>query len=480
MIPLSAVLAEPALGLKAIHLPSPDAQLRWVATSELTDPTPFLEGGELLLTTGLSTVGWRTEWTAYVTRLRAAGVAGLAIGTGLTHKTPPRGLIKACEELSVNLVEVPRLTAFVAISRRAAGLLEQEEERAARTALALQRRLTAAAAGPDPSGAILHQLALALAGSACLLAPGGQVMAGDSRGIDLGEIRSQLKEIRSQGMHAALTLSEPGRVLVIQPIGPDSYLVTGTASRPTAPQRQAVTTAVALLALLSVQQRDRLESSRRVAARAFDLLMTGDHHTAQLILDRDPFPGKLRVLAARGPADAVDDALVLAEAASPLAVLVDGELFVVAAPSAAERIAAELTGLGLLVGIGDTAKPADLAGSRAYAVQALARSSPANPVVRWTRIVREGVSALIDQDLAAAFATSYLAPLTDDQLETLRSFLRHHGSHLKVAEDLGLHRNTVRNRVQQIEHHLGASLSDPDSRMTAWFALQARGLPPGY
>jgi PucR family transcriptional regulator, purine catabolism regulatory protein len=480
MIPLSAVLAEQALSLKAIHLPSPDAQLRWVATSELTDPTPFLEGGELLLTTGLATVGWRGEWTTYVSRLREAGVAGLAIGTGLTHRTAPRGLVRACEELGVNLVEVPRLTAFVAISRRAADLLEQAEERAARTALALQRRLTAAAAGPNPSRTILHQLALSLDGVACLLAPGGQVTAGDSGGVDLKEIRSRLKEIRSQGMLAALTLSEPGQVVVVQPVGPDSYLVTGTSDRPTSPQRQAVTTAVALLALLSAQHRDKLATRRRVAARAFDLLMTGDHHTAQLVLDREPFPGKLRVLAARGPSDAIDDALVLAETTSLLAVVVDSELFVIAASSAAERIATELAGLGLLVGIGDSAKPADLAGSRANAVRALARSSPANPIVRWGRIVREGVAALVDQDLAAAFATSYLASLTEDQLETLRSFLRHHGSHLKVAEDLGLHRNTVRNRLQQIEHQLGESFASPESRMTAWFALQTRGLPPGY
>jgi len=30
-----------------------DAPVRWVHTSELDDPGPYLEGGELLLTTGL-------------------------------------------------------------------------------------------------------------------------------------------------------------------------------------------------------------------------------------------------------------------------------------------------------------------------------------------------------------------------------------------------------------------------------------------
>ncbi|WP_343984097.1 PucR family transcriptional regulator [Kribbella koreensis] len=486
MISLTAVLAEPGLDLKAVHVPQPNAPVRWVATSELVDPTPFLEGGELLLTTGLATAGWRREWTSYVTRLRDAGVAGLGIGTGLTHRTPPRGLVRACEELGVNLVEVPRLTAFVAISRRTADLLEQAEERAARTALDLQRRLTAAAAGPDPSSAILRQLAKVTTGVACLFTPAGQLQSGSPGDLDLLEIREQLKVIRSQGMLAALTLSSPQQVITIQPIGlnqrPDSYLVTATPTRPTEPQRRSVTTAAALLALVSEQQREKLEDRRRVTSRAFDLLMTGDHRTAQLLLDRNAFPTKLQLLAAQGPPEAIEDALTLAEVAGAngaagrrgtLAVRVDGDLFVVAADAVAGRIASELAGLGLFVGVGDIAAPDSLAGSRSTAVQALARTSAARPVVRWNRIVHEGLTALIDQPTATAFSASYLGTLTAEQLETLRSYLRHHGSHLKTAEELGLHRNTVRNRLTQIEHQLGDSLDDPDVRMTAWFALQS-------
>jgi len=59
-------------------------------------------------------------------------------------------------------------------------------------------------------------------------------------------------------------------------------------------------------------------------------------------------------------------------------------------------------------------------------------------------------------------------------MATLGSFLTHHGSRLKVAEELGLHRNTVRNRMAQIERAIGRSLDDPDTRAAAWLALQAR------
>ncbi|NEA30551.1 PucR family transcriptional regulator [Streptomyces sp. SID13031] len=466
-----------------------------MATSELVDPTPYLEGEELLLTTGLAMSGWRGEWTAYVTRLRDAGVAGLGLGTGLTHRVPPRGLIRACEELGVNLIEVPRLTAFVAISRRAADLLEKEESQAARTALELQRQLTAAAAGSDPATAILRQLSKSLNGVGCLLAPNGQVLAGSPGAVELEEIRNRIKTMRPQGRHAALTLSEPGFVTVVQPIGlhqrPESYLVTGTPGRPTEPQRRAVGTAGALLSLVSQQQRDQTDTRRRVAARAFALLLTDDQRTAELLLDI-ALPHNPTILAAHAPTasaeqsvdDAVVDGLVVAEAACPLAVLVEGELFVVSTAEGAERIAAELARLGLLVGIGNpagpqghgrspqTAGPDGLGASRETAVLALAQATAASPVVRWSQLVREGLSALVDDHLAAAFAASYLESLTEEQLEVLRTFLRHHGSRLKVAEELGLHRNTVRNRVRQIEAQLGDSLDNPQVRMTAWFALQ--------
>jgi purine catabolism regulator len=54
----------------------------------------------------------------------------------------------------------------------------------------------------------------------------------------------------------------------------------------------------------------------------------------------------------------------------------------------------------------------------------------------------------------------------------LRSFVSHHGSILKVAHELDVHRNTVRNRLAGIEALLGRSLDDPQTRFSVWMALQ--------
>jgi purine catabolism regulator len=42
-----------------------------------------------------------------------------------------------------------------------------------------------------------------------------------------------------------------------------------------------------------------------------------------------------------------------------------------------------------------------------------------------------------------------------------------------TADELAVHRNTVRHRVRRIESLLGVSLDDPQVRVDAWVALHA-------
>src|SRR5579871_5670271 len=74
-----------------------DLPVRWVHITELTDPTPWLSGGELLLTTGLQldTVERQRE---FITRLIDRQLAGLGFGTGFTHETVPEPLLEVAAE----------------------------------------------------------------------------------------------------------------------------------------------------------------------------------------------------------------------------------------------------------------------------------------------------------------------------------------------------------------------------------------------
>ncbi|HXQ89748.1 MAG TPA: PucR family transcriptional regulator ligand-binding domain-containing protein, partial [Solirubrobacterales bacterium] len=65
------------------------APVRWVHISELEDPTPWLSGGELLLTTGIQLTGAAGQ-RRFVERLAEHRLAGLGVGTGFTHKRLPK------------------------------------------------------------------------------------------------------------------------------------------------------------------------------------------------------------------------------------------------------------------------------------------------------------------------------------------------------------------------------------------------------
>ena len=65
--------------------------VRWVHISELEDPTPWLSGGELLLTTGMRLERPRAPSAPTSGCWPGHGLAGLGLGTGFAHEERARG-----------------------------------------------------------------------------------------------------------------------------------------------------------------------------------------------------------------------------------------------------------------------------------------------------------------------------------------------------------------------------------------------------
>ena len=93
------------------------AHLRWVHSTELPDPTPWLRGGELLLTTGLQLKRPRVQ-AQFIERLVDHDIVGLGFGTGFTHEQLPEALLGAARERSFPVFEVPYELPFIAITER--------------------------------------------------------------------------------------------------------------------------------------------------------------------------------------------------------------------------------------------------------------------------------------------------------------------------------------------------------------------------
>src|SRR6266540_2122428 len=76
-----------------------DAPVRWVHISELPDPTPWLSGGELLLTTGIQ-LDTDERQREFVRLLSGHHLAGLGFGTGFDHETLPPALLEVVRALA--------------------------------------------------------------------------------------------------------------------------------------------------------------------------------------------------------------------------------------------------------------------------------------------------------------------------------------------------------------------------------------------
>jgi purine catabolism regulator len=116
MLTVESLLAELDLTL-ATGEEHAQATVRWVHSTELLDPTPWLRGGELLLTTGLQLMGAKPQ-REFVERLVEREIAGLGFGTGFVHKKVPAAILNTARRRGFPLFEVPYELPFIAVTER--------------------------------------------------------------------------------------------------------------------------------------------------------------------------------------------------------------------------------------------------------------------------------------------------------------------------------------------------------------------------
>ena len=488
---ISDLVDDPVLGLSvlagaaSLHRP-----IRWVATSEHEDPTPFLQGGELLLVTGLRLPRSRSAMTAYVQRLVAAGVVGLGFGVGLVQERTPAVLVDAAEGAGLVLLEVPEPTPFVAVSKKVSDLLAADEVTQMAWANKAQQDLTRTAVR-EGSRAVIRMVSRLLDAWVAELDGDGHTIHAHPRSAQAAIRRSatQLQRIRERGL-AAASLADGQEHLSVHQLGTGTsgrgQLVIGSSRALTVPERSLVTVAAALLSFGRDVALGGDAEKRRSAV--LDLARRGtvtDPDTLRLLGCPVLARSTLWAITAAGPVHARARWMEGLTSLGPerLATAARGPVHWVVVGSEPDlELARSLARAGTGVHLG-VAGPAD--GSAELAVL-FDRSDRA---LRWARerdlasaayddLVR-GLSSVTRPEDAAAFARDLLAPLreharsTGNELEpTLAVWLRHHGVFEPAAAELGVHRHTLRNRVARAEQVLGLDLGDVDVRMELWFALR--------
>jgi purine catabolism regulator len=471
---LAALVDRPDLALRVRaggeHL---DRPVQWVHTSELADPTAFLEGGELLLTTGL----WvRSGAAAYIGRLHEAGVAGLGFGTGLTHAAVPSAVIKAADAVGLPVIEVPRQVPFIAISKAVAKAVAAEEYAAVTRTYQAQRALTSAAVRPNGFTGVTRQLARRLDAWAVVLDPRGALRAGDSPVLD--KVRAELS--RFHAGPASLTYESDGAEITVQTLGAGDrirgFLAVGRASRLTPADQQVLTTAASLLTVSFERPHAVEAATRRLRGGLMRLLVAGETKlVAEIAADLwGELPAEpVRVMLASGPARHQQAAVDRAE---------DSDVFYAPYEDSLLVVGSELPMPGLHVGVSDPAQYSGLGQALKQAQRALAAAIRTDlPVTRFSELADDGVLRLVDPEVAGVFADRLLAPLVEhdatgrgELIASLRAWLAHNGQWDPAAAALGVHRHTLRHRIAKVGQLLGRDLDAADTRAELWLALRLR------
>ncbi|MEV8568004.1 PucR family transcriptional regulator [Streptomyces sp. NPDC051322] len=494
-----------------------DAPVRWAHVSELADPVPYMEGGELLLITATTLDTDDPEaMRRYVRRLAKAGVVGLGFAVGVNYDDIPPTLVAAAEEEGLPLLEVPRRTPFLAISKAVSAAIAADQYRSVTAGFEAQRELTRAALTGDGAGDLLARLAAHVDGWAALYDASGAVVAAapEWAARRAARLTPDVERLRERPAPASAVVGGSEDRVELHSLGtgrrPHGALAVGTAAPLGTAERYALHSAIALLTLTTERSRSLQAAEQRLGAAVLRMLLAGEPDHARAVAG-DLYNGLLdapyRLLIAEGAAAALQElaealesgasragemVLVVPEGERLVVLARDGGAAVAACTAHAEQLETRRTAASAAPAtagedddlvIGQSAPAGPIAAASAYkqAEQVLSVARRRGRIlVEHEELAAGSVVPLLADDAVRAFADGMLRPLHEhdatgrgDLVASLRAWLAHHGQWDAAAADLGVHRHTLRYRMRRVEEILGRSLDDPDVRMELWLALKA-------
>ncbi|OSC65111.1 PucR family transcriptional regulator [Streptomyces sp. 4F] len=274
-----------------------DVPVRWAHVSELADPVPYMEGGELLLITALKLdAGDPDAMHRYVKRLAGAGVVGLGFAVGVNYDEIPEALVEAARKEGLPLLEVPRRTPFLAISKAVSAAIAADQYRAVTAGFAAQRELTRKALTHGPEG-LLAALAAQVDGWAALYDASGAVVAAapEWAGRRAARLTADVQRLRERPAPASSVVGggehpdhpENADRVELHSLGtsrrPRSALAVGTAAAPGTAERYAVHSAIALLTLTTERSRSLHEAGLRIDGAVLRMLLAGEPDHARTV-----------------------------------------------------------------------------------------------------------------------------------------------------------------------------------------------------
>ncbi|MEU4117116.1 PucR family transcriptional regulator ligand-binding domain-containing protein [Kitasatospora sp. NPDC028055] len=511
-VTLRDLLREEGLGLRlCTGTAGLDRVVRWAAVTELADPTQWLTGGELLLTTGLRQRGAAAQ-TAFVQRVAAAGASGIGFGTGLSHPAVPRATVAEAERQGLAVLEVPYETPFIAVNRLVAERITAEDHSAQRRLVDQHDLLVQALLGGEGLTALLRVLSRACGSEVAVLDRHGVVLAAAPERPE-----ALLAELRAAGRPGGPAAGHPGAGHpgaqgpggagpLRLPVQVDGVVAAFLCLRSAGPAADVLPYAARLVGLELARRQAHLAGRRELVGQVVedivrDVIAPAAAERRLAAFRLDPQAAHRVVLGRLAPEGAGPGAGAEADrrlarlpwlptehpdSPEPVLTAVVNRYLVAVLPRSApvddlaRRFRTALAGLDAraAVGIGGCYRGVDGLRWSWFEAQAALAKGPGvhgGDPLNLPRLLLSSPDLPLKQ-----LAVEVLRPLTRfdeanraDLVTTLHAYLAADCSVQAVADRLYVHRNTVRYRLDRIERLTGRSLASMQDRFQLWLALLA-------
>jgi hypothetical protein len=505
-----------------------DRPIQRVYTTDLLDPSRYLSGDELVLT-GLM---WRrnpADSESFAANLANLGVAAIGAGEAALGRVPP-DLIDACRRHGLVLFRVPVDVSFRSITEEVSQSIMSQRASVLATLLGRQRGLVAAMARGARLAELLPSVANELAVSCWVCSATGRIIAGT--GPLPATVAERLTRTFLLADRLPRTVEVDGRNFLLLPVAgrPEHRLaawclvcegtaptrsdgrdapISTTAQPPTLSE---VSDELFSLVTLERAQLDQVRRTERRLAVALMRLLESPGEPADLraALRACRLPPDATYLVATatvieataGPAPAKLATYLLDELVRPLSAhaavgrIPDGAMAVLTATPeqasetiealrvAAQSLAPGLRAQRLAIGVSGIVNGAPaLPGA---AEQARHTHHTASLLTEPTAVVSSAdlashvlLLASVGADARQSFRSLLLGPLIEydqahnaDLVGTLDTFLCCSGSWQRCAEEMHVHVNTLRYRLQRVEQLTGRDLSRFEDRVDFFLALR--------
>lgn len=482
VLTMGDLVAAPHLGLSLLAgAGGLDRPVRWAHVCELEDPVPWLEGWELVMTTGMGVPADPERQRAYIERMAGAQIAGLAISQDLLAPPISDRLREAADRTRFSVVEVSIEVPFVALSRTIAAANTEGAQHRLVTHLGIFDTLRASTAEGVGFPELLRRMEQLSGYRLFLCSPGGHPLLDGVAAPPQAVAEHHLP--RKRGQPPGI----PGGYIVTIPLARRTASVLVALDRDDAePAGLTAVQHIATVVALELANREReREVIRREGAETLAELLSGALDPAaasKRIALAGLDPGRPVALAAVELDEDMDTSVVhqgLADRGVPHLLLSQRELYVLL-PLETWGVLGEIGGCSAGISRGFSIDEG-LGNARREALWALARAKDAaEGTARFPEDGEDPTWLPADAASLDALVRRTLGPVIEadrrrrtELVRSLRVWLEHDRRTEAAATRLMIHKHTLAYRLKRVEQLTGRSLATTGDLAELWLALRA-------